>query len=216
MGVTNPQPHHVVVVAVDFSEASEHALRSGLLVTTGTEQVLRLVHVVPRTPRFSTAGWLQRQDVLTEQVPTVMRRMLEDECAALGLDLDVDSVVCDVRIGDPVAAILQATIDVEAGLLIVGTHGRSGVQRMVEASVAERLVRGSHCPVLVARPPRYSGLDSEMPAPICPDCVTARESGQGDVDWCEVHARQHVTTHTVSGRAGSGLHPASFNISTDK
>ena len=60
------------------------------------------------------------------------------------------------RIGRPVPVLVQLR-GLRADLLIVGTHARRGVERLLLGSVAEALVREAPCPVLVARPVDYSG-----------------------------------------------------------
>jgi nucleotide-binding universal stress UspA family protein len=56
--------------------------------------------------------------------------------------------------GPPAAAIVRAASRKRADLLILGTHGRTGVRRMLIGSVAERVVRTAGCPVLTVRPRR--------------------------------------------------------------
>ncbi len=75
------------------------------------------------------------------------------------MQLAAGRVRTHARIGRAVDTLLQVAVDYEADLLIVGTHGRRGVDRLVLGSVAEELVRKARCPVLVARPKDYSGLE---------------------------------------------------------
>lgn len=57
----------------------------------------------------------------------------------------------EVRHGDPTAAILSAAAAHDADLLVVGTHGRSGLERVMWGSVAESVIRQATCPVLTFR-----------------------------------------------------------------
>lgn len=65
---------------------------------------------------------------------------------------DVDVEVA-VEIGDPADEILAYADDVEADLIVAGTHGRSGIERRIIGSVAERLVRHASCPVMTVQLP---------------------------------------------------------------
>jgi nucleotide-binding universal stress UspA family protein len=56
-----------------------------------------------------------------------------------------------ITVGDAAAAVLRTADEVGADLVVVATHGRSGIKRMALGSVAEKVVRGAHCSVLVAR-----------------------------------------------------------------
>jgi len=53
--------------------------------------------------------------------------------------------------GDVVASILHAAEEIDAGLIAMGTHGRKGLERFLLGSVAEQVIRGASCPVLVVR-----------------------------------------------------------------
>jgi nucleotide-binding universal stress UspA family protein len=53
--------------------------------------------------------------------------------------------------GDAAAEILRATRLVEADLIVIGTHGRTGLVRLLMGSVAEQVLRGADCPVLTVR-----------------------------------------------------------------
>jgi universal stress protein A len=56
------------------------------------------------------------------------------------------------RSGEPAAGILMAQADISADLIVMATHGRTGISHFFVGSVAERVVRESGCPVLTIRP----------------------------------------------------------------
>jgi nucleotide-binding universal stress UspA family protein len=58
-----------------------------------------------------------------------------------------------LRAGTPHEQIVGAAQDEKADVIVIGTHGRTGVNRMLLGSVAERVVRLAPCPVLTVRPP---------------------------------------------------------------
>ena len=106
-----------------------------------------------------------------------------------------------VRVGAPAEELAQLAADLDADLVIVGTHGRRGVRRFLLGSVAEGAVRLAHCPVLVVRPKDHGGDAAQVPkiAPPCPDCLTARKASGGEQLWCKEHDRKHGDRHTYSG-----------------
>ena len=67
--------------------------------------------------------------------------------------MEVEDVV--VR-GEPAAEIVRAARERGAGLIIISSHGRTGLGRILFGSTAESVVRHAHCPVLVVKPPEES------------------------------------------------------------
>lgn len=104
-------------------------------------------------------------------------------------------LVIHVRSEVPAAEITQLAVDLEADLIVVGTHGRRGLRRLLLGSVAEGVVRLAHCPVLVVRP---KDVAPEVPQiePPCPLCVEARKASGGQEMWCEQHRQRHGQRHT--------------------
>lgn len=83
--------------------------------------------------------------------------------------------------------ILQLAIDLQADLVLVGTHGRRGVKRMMLGSVAEAVVRSASCPVLVVRPKDYHAFVPPEIEPACPDCLQTQRETAGERLWCAQH-----------------------------
>jgi len=65
----------------------------------------------------------------------------------------------EVAIGNPADELVQVAVDNSADLLLLGTHGRKGVAKLVLGSVAEQVLHKSPCSVLIARPDDYEGRD---------------------------------------------------------
>lgn len=99
----------------------------------------------------------------------------------------------------PAAAITQLGVDLDADLIIVGTHGRQGFQRLVLGSVAEAVVRMARCPVLVVRP-KQAELPVPEVQPPCGRCLAERERTDGRETWCEQHRVKHGRRHTYHYR----------------
>jgi len=70
-----------------------------------------------------------------------------------------------LREGDTAAEILRTADDVAADLIVMGTHGRTGLKRALMGSVAEAVLRGATCPVLTVKPPVSPEIPDERRAP---------------------------------------------------
>lgn len=142
-----------VLVAVDGSDCSAAATREAVAVAEARDARLSLLHVLTR------AG-VENRGVDPDDAPEAsLHRFAEAELreaeeAASAADVTVET---RVRVGDPVETILDSAGD--ADLLAAGTHGRTGVRRLLLGSVAERLVRRSPVPVLTTRERRPETTD---------------------------------------------------------
>ncbi|MGB3542358.1 universal stress protein [Rubrivirga sp.] len=151
--MTRPQ---TIVAAIDFSTPSKVSLTLAADLAERAGAVLHLVH----------ADVLFRSG--TAEVPdatpsATLRLQLERFAAdALGPDGAEIAVVRDVA---PAAAILRHVSEVDADLVVVGTHGRSGVTRLLLGSVAEAVVAVAPCPVLSV-PGEAVGLSPSPDAPV--------------------------------------------------
>ena len=148
-----------IVCAIDFSASSDHAqgYAVGLAEVFGAE--LRLVHVVelPFLPTYSLAG-VPNLALPVEQVEEGARKHMEqavEACRAHHADTEGA-----VRTGSPFVEVINYAREIEADLIVVGTHGRTGLSHMLIGSVAEKIVRKAPCPVLSVKHPDH---DFEMP-----------------------------------------------------
>jgi universal stress protein A len=168
----------VVVVGVDFGACGDAALSEGLRqLASGAARVLHVMHVLdPRgiveDPERSA---LESEADQLERTPRLLMRRAHELAAMFGLQLGADRVRTHARLGDPVETLLQTCVDYDADLLVVGTHGRKGLDRWLLGSVAESLIRKARCPVLIARDKDYAGMSkTELPAPPLPAGESAR------------------------------------------
>ena len=111
-----------------------------------------------------------------------------------GVPQSVKVVAHEAR-GNPADVIIETASDLLANLVVVGTHGRKGLQRMVMGSVAEAVVRSAGCPVLVVRPQMHEQRVPRIEPP-CPRCVETRVETEGRQLWCEQHSEKHGRRHT--------------------
>lgn len=140
-----------LLVATDGSEAVEAAERVGVDLAAALGGRLEAVSVVDSAGTLSRVGG----GTLSEEVIASVNRALDERAAAaVGDVLDraaAAGVDADSRLleGRPSEAIRGYAADIDADLVVVGTHGRTGLRRVVLGSVAEGVVRGADRPVLV-------------------------------------------------------------------
>lgn len=141
-----------ILCPVDFSEHSRHALDHAVAIARWYGSTVTVLHVVSPAPVAAYApGPLVYEPMLLttvdrEQVLANVRRFVDAESAP--------GVVMESRVRDGLAAgeILEFAIEMDADLLVIGTHGRSGFERLVLGSVAEKVLRKARCPVLTVPP----------------------------------------------------------------
>jgi nucleotide-binding universal stress UspA family protein len=132
-----------VVVPTDFSELSFAALETAIAIADDPANV-HVVHVlIPPHPADPAVSIALDDNARAETVVKSLTEKLE----ALGHA----GVQVHVRHGDPGSRFCEAAKELGADLVVVSSHGRTGIVRLLLGSVAERIVRLAPCPVLVVR-----------------------------------------------------------------
>jgi nucleotide-binding universal stress UspA family protein len=183
-----PNERFVVLAALDASEAAHEVLRvAANFARMAPRGELHLVHVVEELPPpvslvpppvglGITAG---------EIVASARAKMVELASEARGQFRGPIST--RVAGGSASKEILQAAADLQADVVLVGTHGRSGVKRLMLGSVAEKVSRRASCPVVVVREKNYASIPPEV-EPACPECLRAQRESDGAKLTCAEHA----------------------------
>jgi nucleotide-binding universal stress UspA family protein len=131
-------------------------------------------------------------------------------------NLTFERVVTHIRSGSPAQQVVQLAVDVDADLIVVGTHNRKGVKRLLLGSVAERVVHMARCPVYVVRRKDHLEL-GEVPEiePPCNECLATRVQTRGEEMWCPRHeaAKLRPRVHRVA-RGASSIAPEPWSQST--
>jgi universal stress protein A len=145
-----------ILVATDFSACSHHALELAIALAKVHGSSLKMVHVVPTSAYVdftsgmegNTAGAFQYLEALRE---SIQRSWKELEHFVTSEGLTVESMTVDG--GVPAVELARIAREGQFSLVVMGTHGRSGLKHLVLGSVAEGVVRESVVPVLTARLP---------------------------------------------------------------
>jgi nucleotide-binding universal stress UspA family protein len=139
-----------ILVPVDFSPFSHHALRYAARLAGQVGAAVELLHVVEE---FSYGAF---SEVYVPNIPDMMQEVINDASARLASlketafphGTDVETMVF---VGRPASAIVDRARAGAFDLIVMGTHGRTGLSHMFMGSVAERVVRTAPCAVLTVR-----------------------------------------------------------------
>jgi universal stress protein A len=133
----------------DFSERSKHAFRFACSLAQDYRARLIVLHVWPPPPA-AVPG-----ELLAVHQPTANYCSPETEAELHSLRPADPSVDVEHRLaeGDAATVILETADSSKADLIVVGTHGRTGLSRILMGSVAEEIVRGAVCPVVTVKTP---------------------------------------------------------------
>jgi nucleotide-binding universal stress UspA family protein len=134
----------VLLLATDGLPASEPATEQAIDLATQTEAKLIVVGVVPSSHQPSEAP-LDTDGESRASMATRAQAIVQRARAA---GADAAFLVWE---GDPGDAIVAAADSEKADLIVIGSHGRSGVSRFFIGSVSDYVVRHAHCPVMVVR-----------------------------------------------------------------
>lgn len=189
-----------IVVGYDYSPISDLALERAF--EFGSREEHAEIHVVtvvllgegagvgvPGAPIYPTISIDASHSALENRA----KELAEEWKKRTGKSFD--RLVTHVRSEAPAIEIAQLAADLEADLIVVGTHGRRGMRRFLLGSVAEGVVRLAPCEVLVVRP-REEEADVPKIEPPCPRCVEERKRTGGEQFWCEQHREHHGQRHT--------------------
>lgn len=140
------EPFKRVLVGTDFSEHAERAVERAVDVATHYGAKLHLVHAWDY-PAVAYPALGDMIDVLPHE------QSARDQFDALVASLALRGVVVDasLRRGAACDQIVSLVGQIKADLVVVGTHGRTGIKRVALGSVAERVVRHAPVPVLTVR-----------------------------------------------------------------
>ncbi len=142
-----------ILVGTDFSDISDEALRAAALYAKMFKARVLVTHVFDPTPNVPPVVW-SRPDLLDRSVRLEIEAAIRETLTGKTAELlkGVPEVELSViQHPSPGRALVEMAEDESADLLILGSHGRSGLSRAFLGSVAERVVRHAPCPVLVVR-----------------------------------------------------------------
>ncbi len=141
-----PRAIQTIVMPTDVSESSEGPLGVAFSLARDYRARLIILHVAsppPTMPYSEFERVLKQSEAYRRELGDKLRECQKPDCNA------------EFRLeeGDPATAILRVCDEVGCDLIVMGTHGRTGLRRLVMGSVAEKTLRGASCPVLMFKSP---------------------------------------------------------------
>jgi universal stress protein A len=144
-----------ILLPTDFSECATYALSYACDFARESGASIICVHVIePVVPTVGYSGVTeplpiadiseQLEESATRELPKIARH---DECSGLA----VEEVIAH---GDAASEIVRVAGERKVDLIVIASHGRTGLGRMLFGSTAEQVVRHAPCPVLVVKPPQ--------------------------------------------------------------
>jgi nucleotide-binding universal stress UspA family protein len=152
-----------VLVATDFSEAADAALAYGRALARTFGATLHVLHVAD--DMYMKLGGDAYAGVLPDLQQDVEYHARQ-RLATLLVDNDPSPMPTEpvvITAGATAPAIVNYAIAADIDLIVVGTHGRGRVAHLLMGSVAERVVRTAHCPVLTVRHPEHDFVVPDVP-----------------------------------------------------
>jgi nucleotide-binding universal stress UspA family protein len=144
-----------VLCPIDFSEISHHALAHAAAIARWYEARLTILYVFPNLPTVDLPPMvLENED--RDRLIAQMRQFAGAIPAGVSVDFRVEAAGF---VHDEIVAQIGAS---HADLLVLGTHGRSGFQRLFLGSISEKVIRKATCPTLIV-PPRVPDADVNAP-----------------------------------------------------
>jgi nucleotide-binding universal stress UspA family protein len=146
-----------ILFPIDHSDCSKEALKYAVSFAMKDEAKLYLLHIID-IRSFNDSLVAMSQQIPDEETLEQLRMKLLD-CIPEDIrdDMDVEATVIQ---GIPFAEIISTAKEKEIDMIVIGSHGRTGISHMMLGSVSEKVVRKAPCPVLTVRQP---GHEFKMP-----------------------------------------------------
>lgn len=154
--VTPGQAVRRILAPIDFSNASDAAIQHAkeIALTYGAE--IHLLHVVEQ-PVYPSSYGIDTVSFPTQEVLDRVETQLANTARE---EIGYEHIMVEATVGHPPTSIVDYVEAKEVDLVVISTHGRTGLDRMLMGSVAEHVLRHSPSPVFVAKPDRKSLLPS--------------------------------------------------------
>lgn len=152
MSRNNPEPtvphrYRDIVIPTDGSDGAHHAAEHGLTIAEAFDATVHAVSAI------EDSGSVQRDQLRTspEEVAQEAVESIEEQASRRGIGVRTETLS-----GMPAETLLIYLEEQDIDMVVMSTHGRTGIEQMVFGSVAEEIVRNSPVPVLTVHPPEWN------------------------------------------------------------
>ncbi len=152
-----------IILGVDFTPSCDLAFQEAARLFQHRDDVrLHVVHVIDEGRENTLTGRnkkIERDAHALEAIPSELRDYVEEQARRFRAPRWEAEVGFYVRLGKPAKAIIQLAADINADMIVVGSHGRKGIAKALLGAVSENLTRMAPCQVLVVRPKDYANIE---------------------------------------------------------
>lgn len=178
-----------ILCPTDFSDFSRNALEHALALASAFGASVTALHVMPQTLMHPELFPYLKEPIL---VPPEIRERAQERLDQLGNDVELGGVAFDAVLesGDATHRILSLAESLPADLLVVGTRGRGGLERLLLGSVTERLLWKARTPTLVVERPPSRSPAVGFPYRRILVVIDANEVSNEALDWAGLFCRK--------------------------
>ena len=141
-----------ILCPVDHSNCSKEALKYAVSFAIKDEAKLYLLHIIDIRSFSESLDTMAPQIPDNETVQQLRNKLLDCIPEEMRDDMDVEAIVIQ---GIPFAEIISTSREKEIDMIVMGSHGRTGISHMMLGSVSEKVVRKAPCPVMIVRQPDH-------------------------------------------------------------
>jgi len=174
-----------ILVPSDFSEAALQTWSTALAFSKAYHADIVLLYVV-EPPAIAL-------DFDEEPAVMIARKMMSEKIQTNGWDKEVN-ITSMVKVGKPYKKILEAALEIDPVMIVMGTNGASGLEEFFVGSNASRIIRSAPCPVVTVRKPQKDYVFERILLPLDLTKETKEKISKG----IEVAKNFHASLHLVS------------------
>ena len=141
-----------ILCPIDHSDCSKEALKYAVSFAMKDEAKLYLLHIIDIRSFNDSLVSMSQQIPDKETLEQLRMKLLDCIPEDIRDDMDVEATVIQ---GIPFAEIISTAKEKEIDMIVIGSHGRTGISHMMLGSVSEKVVRKAPCPVLTVRQPGH-------------------------------------------------------------
>ena len=205
-----------VLCAIDLSDASVRTLKYAAAVARWYKARLTVLHVAPTFDAMQVrAGTIG--DAIDIVQPMPREEVLNELRASLAASkIAADDATLAAEAGEPVATLVDQALSIPADLLVMGTHGRSGFDRLLLGSVTEKVLHKAPCPILTVPPhaPQTAETGGMFSRILCPVdfSPSALQAFGFAVDLARQSSGSVIALHAIEWLADDVRGHAKFNV----
>ena len=141
-----------ILCPIDHSDCSKEALKYAVSFAMKDEAKLYLLHIIDIRSFNESLDAMSIQIPDEETLEQLRIKLLDCIPEEIREDMNVEAIVVQ---GVPFAEIISTAREKEIDMIVIGSHGRTGISHMMLGSVSEKVVRKAPCPVLTVRQPGH-------------------------------------------------------------